>query len=76
MDAVVYFAVEGENSCYVQFTEDDDELDLEYDKLQRTLVQNEESGMSKKNAYNRYKLLYNQNQYFQYSLANNPSSRR
>ena len=76
MDAVVYFAVEGENSCYVQFTEDDDELDLEYDKLQRTLVQNEESGMSKKNAYNRYKLLYDQNQYFQYSLANNPSSRR
>lgn len=76
MDAVVYFAVKGENSCYIQFTDEDDELDLEYDKLHRTLVQNEESGLSKKDAYIRYKLLYDQNQYFKYALANNLSNRR
>jgi hypothetical protein len=76
MDAVVYFAVKGENSCYIQFTDEDDELDLEYDKLHRTLVQNEESDLSKKDAYIRYKLLYDQNQYFKYALANNLSNRR
>jgi len=76
MDAVVVFNMDGEESCYVQFTDEGDELDLEYDTLYRTLVQNEENGLSKKNAYLRYRLLYDQIHLFKYYFANSVGKRR